>query len=154
MPMKRVIGGKTYNTDTSVLVARYGYEDEKDREVWVNVYQNRGGAFFEVHSREELDINGENIRRNSFEATSREELEKLVAGEYVVNDIELFDERALATPPKAEVEEAPSTTIYLRLPPSLKNRIETQAKEAGLSVNAWMIRCAEHCARPQVVREA
>ena len=39
--MKRVIEGKTYNTDTATRVAQYDYENEKGYSVTVDLYQNR-----------------------------------------------------------------------------------------------------------------
>ena len=147
--MKRVIDGRSYNTDTAVVIARYGYRDEKGHDVLVDIYQNRGGAFFEVHRWEELDINEERVARVYFEATSRHLIEELIAGHYVTRDgVEILDEQALAAPPEAEAEGEPAATIYFRLPPALKSRVETMAKAAGLSVNAWMLRCVERCTGP------
>ena len=48
-------------------------------------------------------------------------------------------------PPEAEAEPAPGATIYVRVPTSLKDRIEAQATREHLSVNAWAIRCMESC---------
>jgi predicted HicB family RNase H-like nuclease len=145
--VKRVIDGKTYNTDTSTLVAQYEYEDDKGYETVAEVYQNRGGAFFIVHSWKEPDPDsqfGETTDKVLFEASSREEMERLIArGQH---SIEILDEGALALPPEAEAEEEPATTAYLRLPPALKNRIEAAAKKEELSLNAWAIRCLEICA--------
>jgi hypothetical protein len=47
--VRRVIDGKTYTTDTSIVVARYIYEDDKGYEVEATVYQTKGGGFFIVH---------------------------------------------------------------------------------------------------------
>ena len=57
--MKRVIEGKTYNTDTATIVASYEYTDEKENEVTVGLYQTRGGTFFGVHSWVEEDSEGD-----------------------------------------------------------------------------------------------
>jgi predicted HicB family RNase H-like nuclease len=109
-------------------------------------------VFFEVHRCwEEVDIDDEPLLRYTFEPTDRDELERLINGDYAVAEIEIVDHQALTEPPEAETEEEPSATIYFRLPPSLKNRVETLAKEAGLSTNAWMMRCVERCIGPQVV---
>lgn len=147
--MKRVIEGKTYNTDTATIVASYEYTDEKENEVTVGLYQTRGGAFFGVHSWVEEDSEGDPRRRFEFEPFSRRDIDRLISGQFAVGGIEIIDERALTLPPEAEAEEEPSTTIYFRLPSSLKGRVEVLAKEAGLSVNAWMLRCVERCAAPQ-----
>jgi hypothetical protein len=140
--MKRVIQGQTYNTDTSALVALYQYEDEKQREVHVSVYQTRGGAFFEVHSWEERSGPNDALEpRVYFEPVTRHDLEQLMS----VGNIDVVDEQALTLPPKAGAESEPNAAIYFRLPPALKNRVETVAKAAGLSINSWMTRCVERC---------
>jgi len=72
---KRVINGKTYNTASSTLVARYRYEDDKDYPVNASVYQTRGGAFFIVHATE---IDRDEPLDLHFEAADRDTLERLV----------------------------------------------------------------------------
>jgi len=145
--VKRVIEGRTYNTDTSTRVARYEYEDDKGYDTEATVYQNRGGAFFIVHSWQELHPRGDQrtdmIEKYLFEASSREQIERMIARGQTM---EIIDENALTVPPEAEEEEEPATTAYLRLPPALKNRIEAAAKKDRLSLNAWAIRCFETCA--------
>lgn len=148
--MKRVIEGKTYNTDTATRAAQYDYENEKGYSVTVDLYQNRGGAFFEVHTWEEDDINLGTYQRYIFETISRDGIDRLLTGRFAKGGIEVFDEKALTLAPEAE-EEEPSMTIYFRLQSSLKARIEASAREAGLSINAWMLRCAERCLAPQRV---
>ena len=44
--------------------------------------------------------------------------------------------------PNSEGEEGAVSRINLRLPEHLKSRIERAAAEAGLSVNAWLVRAA------------
>jgi predicted HicB family RNase H-like nuclease len=39
----------------------------------------------------------------------------------------------------------PGTTVYLRLPAILKDRIAEEARACGLSVNSWCMRAFEHC---------
>jgi hypothetical protein len=46
---KRVIDGKTCNTDTATVVARGKYEDQNGYNSEGTLYQTRGGAFFLVH---------------------------------------------------------------------------------------------------------
>ncbi|MFE5707266.1 toxin-antitoxin system HicB family antitoxin [Rhodococcus koreensis] len=59
----------------------------------------------------------------------------------------LFEEQAASgpdmSPPRIpEVEDGAMTRINLRLPQDLKDRVEEAAREAGLSVNAWLVRSA------------
>jgi len=140
--MKRVMNGKTYNTDTATAVAWYEYEDDKGYETKATVYQNRGGAFFIVHTWVQSDINDEPERQVYFEETDREQIETMIVEG---RQIEVLDEKALVVPPEAEAEAEPATTAYLRLPPALKLRIEWAATSEGLSLNAWAIRCFENC---------
>ena len=60
-------------------------------------------------------------------------------------DVELVDDSFVDVPEAtAETVEA-SATIYLRAPASLKRRVDEAAAAAGLSVNAYMLRCGESC---------
>jgi hypothetical protein len=43
-------------------------------------------------------------------------------------------------------EDETEGTVYVRMPANLKRRIEVLAESAGLSANAWAIRCFEQCA--------
>ncbi len=51
-------------------------------------------------------------------------------------------------PPEAEAESEPSATIYVRVPVSLKRRLEQAAVAEKLSGNSWSIRCIERCLSP------
>jgi hypothetical protein len=51
---------------------------------------------------------------------------------------EMFEDKV----PEDETE----GTVYVRMPANLKRRIEELAESAGLSANAWAIRCFEQCA--------
>jgi predicted HicB family RNase H-like nuclease len=48
-------------------------------------------------------------------------------------------------PPEAATEEAPGATIFLRVPQSLKTRIEMAANQSGTSINTYGLRCLERC---------
>jgi len=155
--LKRIINGKTYNTHTSTLIARYEYVDDKGYDTTANIFQNRSGAFFIAHEWSEETEKGWNDIENEksekkvmkyyFEASSREEITQLIARQ---DNFEILDERALTAPPEAEEEAEPAATAYLRLPIALKNRVEAAARKDGLSLNAWAIRCFENCAGHEV----
>src|SRR5258708_32634834 len=102
--MKRIIEGKTYNTDTATKIAAYEFQDEKGYDTVADVYKNRGGAFFIVNKWHQPDVNGELSPKYLVEATNREEIERLIALE---SNIEILDEDALSTPPEAEEEAEP-----------------------------------------------
>jgi hypothetical protein len=139
--MKRIIDGVTYNTDTSTVLARSEYEtayNHQDRHCEGTLYQTRGGAFFVA---EEIDLgrkdeDGNRIVSNRFVALSRERAEKWI----MAGDVEVCH-NPFGEPPEAEAE--PCATIYLRVPSSLKKRIDQAATTSSMSINAWALRCLE-----------
>jgi hypothetical protein len=141
--MKRVIDGKTYNTDTATIVATYNYEDRDGYDTDVVIYLTKGGALFAVHTWEVPDPNGDRGTRTKtyFEALSREQVQKLMTTE----QMEIHNEEALTLPPEAVDEVEEGATIYMRLPKALKAKIDEAATAAGVSTNSWMLRCAESC---------
>jgi hypothetical protein len=51
-------------------------------------------------------------------------------------------------PPAPETDEGGTSRINFRLPEHLKGRIEKAASQAGLSVNAWLVRAAAAALEP------
>jgi HicB family len=142
--MKRIIDGKTYNTDTATSVARYEYENDSGHEVEATVFINKGGAFFVVHEWETpATQDRDGITKHYFEAITRDELDRLITrkGE----SIEIIDESIFELPPETTAESEPSATIYIRVPASLKRRADAAAAAAKLSTNAYAMRCLESC---------
>lgn len=135
--MKRVIDGQTYNTDTATAVARYEYVDDKDYDTEATIYQTRGAAFFIVHKWAVDDR-----WKFHFEAVSREEVNRIIEK---TDNLEIIDEAAISSPPEAEAEAEPGATLYVRMPASLKRRIDEAAKDDGVSGNVWAMRCMERC---------
>jgi len=144
--MKRIIGGVAYNTETSTEIAKHEFELTEDGEDagFEILYQTRGGAFF-LHSlkrtriRDEADPSITRAREaNSFMPMSRDEAQDWI----MTGDVEVFSD-IFGDPPEAAEELSPESTIYVRVPTSLKDRIEAKAKAAGQSVNAWALRCLE-----------
>ena len=147
--MKRIIDGVTYNTDTSTRLAVSEFETEYNHNNYPcigTLYQTRGGAFF-VHQYIDLGYNKdieENDYRDRFVALNETEAHAwLLAGE-----VEVFN-NPFDDPPEAEAESRKSATIYVRVPVSLKKRLEKAASAEKLSGNAWSIRCIERCLEPQ-----
>jgi hypothetical protein len=138
--MKRVIDGKTYNTDTATLVARYQYVGDRNRDTEANVYLTPGGAFFILHS---WDDGGR--EKNYMETITRDDLVSFMANATKDDNFDIIDEAALTPPPEAEAEAEPSATVYVRVPASLKKRVDEAASEAKLSGNSYMLRCMEEC---------
>jgi predicted HicB family RNase H-like nuclease len=143
--MKRVIEGKTYNTDTATMIARYDYVDQNGYDTDVTVYQTKGGAFFAVHEWEVIIHNvydhDEKKTKVYVEALSRDEVQRLVEKE----NLEILNDRALTLPPEAVDEPEKGATIYVRVPETLKAKVDEAAETAGVSTNAWALRCFESC---------
>lgn len=134
---KRIIDGKTYNTETATQIA-CSITDSGPGELTEYLYQNRFGAFFiyrNLSGWEEQD--GEQLIPFSPEQ-AREWLEKRTDG---ADHIEAL----FGAMPEAGSGEIKFT---LRLPESLRDRLAALAKENTQSLNAWMVRCLERCASP------
>jgi predicted HicB family RNase H-like nuclease len=143
--MKRIIDGVTYNTDTSTKLAESEYDvpyNHDDCPCIATLYQTRGGAYF-IHQRIQVGVDqelGVEATRDRFVALSIEEAQKWI----MEGDTEIFH-NPFADPPEAEAEVEPGATIYIRVPSSLKGRVDAAAEEANLSTNALAIRCMEKC---------
>ena len=138
--MKRIIDGKTYNTETATPIASAQVDSEYyDEHLDQTLYVTRGGAFF-------LDTLDKDDDTHFFEPMSREAAEKWVMEGQVEIINDFFPE-----PPEAAAEEPsrPEATIYLRVPTVLKEQIDASAKNADQSTNAWAMRCLESCLTAQ-----
>jgi hypothetical protein len=144
--MKRVIGGVSYNTNTSTLVAKASWEENDGHVRYTNqLYQTRGGAFFlHTHKRNREWSKEDNAftiaEIDSFEPMTYDEAQNWVLNG---NDVEQINEKIFGEVPEATAETPTEATLFIRLPVSLKERIEDNAKSRGLSVNATVMRCLE-----------
>lgn len=127
--MKRIIDGKSYNTDTSVVVK--SYENPERDEYW-KLYQTRHGAFFICGSDE-----GTNFKQK-LRPISDAEAQKLL--EEYAND--LVEQYFGAMPEGGAAERR----LTIRIPGILADRIETTAKDKGFSLNSVAMRCFEQYA--------
>lgn len=134
--VKRIIDGKTYNTETATKIGGYDH-DEGPYETGDFLYQTRFGAFFRYTY---LDGAAEDDYDRITPLTPDEARSWLEANlSYEPEVIEtLFGEM-----PEAGAGEIKYT---LRLPESLRDRLAARAKDSGQSLNAWIIRCLERCA--------
>lgn len=142
--MKRIVNGVTYNTDTSTVLGRIEYEGD-DGKVEETLYQTRGGAFF-LDEQLEREIWNEKSRQNETKITnlfvpkSREQ-----AHAWIIEDNVEIEHNPFDDPPEAVAENEPGATIYIRVPASLKKRVDEAAAEAETSGNVWTMRCMEAC---------
>ena len=147
--IKRVIDGKTYNTETARCLATVelmGYRTDQRGRFTTNtpkkvgttsLYENRGGAYFLVRDYDP-DVSPEPD----------------LVGQFRIHDrgvIPLKPEEALgwaeskALDPDEMFGKTGDQTgaILLRVPQTLKLAIEKSAAVAGVSTNTWLMRCAE-----------
>ncbi len=149
--MKRIIDGVTYNTATSTLLATSDYEADWNHKSYPcegHIYQTRGGAFF-VHEAINLGFSheiDEDVWKHRFEALSRAEAQSWI----MTGETEIYS-NPFEEPPEAQAEDEPSATIYVRVPTSLKQRVDAAAKAENLSANSWAMRCIEGCLKLKLV---
>jgi hypothetical protein len=137
---KRIIDGKTYNTETATQIA--GREDDYDDpflSAGAYLYQTRFGAFFLYSYLDGFDENDFEKIKPLTPDEARAWLEKNYA-----YDVDLI-ERLFGQMPEAGSGEI---KFSLRLPESLRDRLADRAKTNGQSLNAWIVRCLEGCAAP------
>jgi predicted HicB family RNase H-like nuclease len=143
--LKRIIKGVTYNTDTSTQIARKDGECNGGNRYFATLYQTRGGAFFldSVENVRSFDEHTSETRvvdhKNTFVPLSQAEAKAW----YLEGESEIFVD-AFGEVPEATSEMETEAGVYIRLPILLKTRIEDAAEHAGLSLNAWAIRCFEN----------
>ena len=137
---KRIIDGKTYNTETATKLAGGG--EIPDEYLVINgehLYQSRLGAFFlYVYA-----TRGSEGLRQDLKPLSPQEAREWLEKHQAYN-VDLY-ESLFGKPSKAGSGESKFT---LRLPDNLRDRLAVRAKANGQSLNAWMVRCLECCAAP------
>lgn len=133
---KRIIDGKTYNTETATQIAGFT-TDHGPYETGNYLYQTRFGALFQY-----TFLNGmqEDDHDTIRPLTPEQAQEWLETNQSYNPDLleQLFGEM-----PEAGSGEIKYT---LRMPESLRDRLAALAKSNGQSLNAWMVRCLEACA--------
>ena len=150
--MKRVVDGVAYNTETSTRLARAEWSDRDDRgreqEITAVLYETQKGAFF-LHKTtmwEGKDSYKDREQKQQHEflpMTSDEAKNWMLEG-----DTEVIHDRFAEGIPEAEAEPEQGATIYIRVPATLKQRVEQAAEAQGLSVNALALKCLERCLEP------
>ncbi len=132
--MKRIIGGKTYNTETAAKIAMRnddprdaGYDDIVEGEI---LYQTRHGAYFLLYYNEISPEDDALIPLAPQEAQSW--MEKYAS-------VELIEQHFGEMPEAGDSE----SRLTLRMPDSLKQRIDLLAGKNNQSTNAWIVRALE-----------
>lgn len=140
--MKRIVNGQAYDTDKSKVIAKAEYEWELNEENCPCVgtlYQTPGGAFFEFRDIRFTDDHGNADHKHMFEPMTAAQAQKWV----LEGDVELWDEDFIAVPEAAAETAEPQATIYVRAPAALKRQVDIAAKDANLSLNAYVLRALE-----------
>ena len=143
--MKRIVNGVTYDTETATKLAQAEWEEGGGDIITGTLYQTRGGAFFaykEISSKVWSHRARGHITkvRHECEPLSPEDAHKWL----LEGDVEIFA-NPFDDPPEATAEAEPGATIYIRVPASLKRRVEQAAEKENVSGNAWAMRCIESC---------
>ena len=138
---KRIIDGKTYNTETATFISEKEKDNEYDQYGYY-LYQTRFGVFF-LHTslRSTYQANYDEI-----EPLSHEEAQKWLE-ENRADEVEII-ERLFGVQPEAGSDEIKYT---LRMAESLRNNLALRAKANNQSLNAWIIRCLEACATNSLI---
>lgn len=135
---KRIIDGKTYNTETATQIAGWDEENAGPYDSGTYLFQTRFGAFFEYYY---LDGAGEDDYEK-IRPLSPDEAQRWLE-DRVSWDPALI-ERLFGEMPEAGSAEVKYT---LRLPESLRNQLAKLAETNNQSLNAWIVRCLERCAK-------
>ena len=136
--LKRIVNGKLYDTETAKMVAKWRWSSE-DGQGDQTLYANKNGAFF-VMDEDAPEYDGHVVEPRLTPRT-REQVQNLLLH---AEKLEVFDQDQLPLPPEATPEDIePTATIYVRVPVSLKRRVEAAAYKARLPITALTIQCLE-----------
>jgi hypothetical protein len=134
MGYKRIINGKSYNTDTAVLVHEVSAREDM---IYDGLYQTKHGAYFRYWYDEEREAGG--IMPLSDDEAQRW-LERHKAPAYLI-------ERYFGDLPEGGAAEV---RITVRLPGNLYSRVAISAAAANLSLNSYLMRLLERSESPAV----
>lgn len=136
--MKKIIEGKTYNTETATRIAEELFSNPHDAGMIFNeLYQTRHGAYFRFYGTE-YDEWPARIEPLS-PAEAQVWMEKHAS-------VELIEQHFGEMPEAGDSE----SRFTLRMPDSLKQRIDVAAKTNNQSTNAWIVRALEKAANEQI----
>jgi predicted HicB family RNase H-like nuclease len=129
---KRIIGGKTYNTETATLLGHWQPIDCPDP-FGEALFKTRHGAYFLWSYNPSHDF--EEAIKPQTPQEAQAWMESNCTAEMTESE---FGEMPEAGDPEAR--------ITLRVPDTLHQRIAALAEAQKQSLNAWILRCVERCA--------
>jgi hypothetical protein len=128
MGMKRIIKGKSYDTETATRLYEIFAAEPSDG--WHGLYQTTHGEFFEIM----VDHDGSVMK---FGPVADAEAKKLLE-KFANHLVEQF----FGEMPEGGASER---RLIIRVPADLADRLELVAKAQGQSLNAYAMRCFERC---------
>ena len=136
--MKRIIDGKTYNTETSAKIFDYNGLDldptDQNGVLWGQVlYQTRHGAYFVYKYYDDLD------GKDTIQPFSPTEAQTWLEEIQHTDVTNIIEQHFGEMPEAGELE----SRITLRMPDSLKNKIDAFAQRNHQSTNAWIVKMLE-----------
>lgn len=140
---KRIIDGKTYNTETATRVAGCSNMDvpfPPAFEIAEVLYQTRHGAYFRYYYDERVDE-----WESAFEGIKPLTPEEARIWMEKNANTELIEKHFGEMPEAGEGE----SRVTFRMPDSLKRKIDAAAAASKQSTNAWLVRCVERCVGEQ-----
>jgi hypothetical protein len=138
--VKRIINGKTYNTETATHICDLGCEYHRGDFKWHDtaMYRTKGGAFFLAGDGGAMSMWSQSVGQNSWgpgkgiKPLDKERALGLLEAEEQTDAIE----RWFGEQPEAGDEERDG--FALRLPRSVKAAAEQRASEENVSLNTWI----------------
>jgi hypothetical protein len=137
--MKRIIGGQSYNTETSTEV--FVHESRHPSEGWLGLYQTRAGAFFKIDllgkKHDNIDFLMENLDgKVAIEVKGISHIEARKLTEKYASHLvaQYFDAIGGGTAERR---------LTVRLPVNLARRVEEAALAKQVSVNTYAMRALE-----------
>lgn len=154
--MKRIIDGKTYNTDTATLIHRWEgetflppSEEENDRP-FEELYRTRHGQFFLKVNEADVSFDRDGYIDGAGWGQDIKPLTPAQAHSWLktagVTQEQIKQQFPHDPPDDLVAPESTESIVYLRLPDSLKRRLDTCAERKGQSLNTWVMRWLENAA--------
>ena len=151
--VKRIINGKTFNSETATVIFRLEKQEKgvlRSEEIdgytgSGTLYRTRQGYFFLVDTEIEAHFDKEGFPLGTGPVKRLKPLTSEGALSWLrsYNVSEEQIRQQFGDHLKDMTEES---TVYLRVPQSLKLRLEACANNKGQSLNTWVMRCLERAA--------
>ena len=153
LSVKQIIQGTTYNTSTATLVHKYVPPDQWDKKEeksdFERLYRTRQGEFFLLINLLGYVLVPRDASTSHYKERWVPQIKPLTSAQALTwlnehgGTREQIKQQFPHGLPKGW---EPESTVYVRIPDSLKRRLETCAKSKGQSLNLWAMRWLEYAA--------